>query len=145
MKKVVLMCFILSGCVAPVPSEKIPNTKCLKGAFEIRQVYDDGFLLQSCQYLPYTGTWLCTGPDAFLKTDTRKEPWNNYAEGMQLITPLSASCLVQNGTYKYTTVMGIKRTIMNLSGENSEIPNPEYEKWNAEQDAKKVETNTENK
>lgn len=138
------MALILCGCAVP-PPEKIPNTKCIKGDFEIQQVYDDGFLLKACQYLPHTGIWHCPGPDAFLKVKTSKDPWNNYAEGMHLTTPLSASCLVQNGTYKYTTVLGVERTIINLSGGKSQIPNPEYEKWKAEQDSKNVEENTDSK
>lgn len=137
MKKIICaISVMLSGCIVSTPPKTIPNTKCIKGVFEIQQVVDDGFLLSECQYLPYTGIWHCPGPDAFFKVDTSKEPWNNFAEGMQLRTPENATCLVRNGTYKYTTAIGSERTIINLAGEHSEVPNPEYEKWKAEQDAK---------
>ena len=127
---------MLSGCIVSIPPKTIPNSKCIKGVFEIQQVVDEGFLLSQCQYLPYTGIWHCPGPDAFFKVDTSKEPWNSFAEGMQLRTPENATCLVYDGTYKYTTAVGRERTIINLGGELSEIPNPEYETWKAEQDAK---------
>lgn len=137
MKKIICaIAVVLSGCVAPIPQKTIPNTKCIKGVFEIQQVVDEGFLLSECQYLPYTGIWHCPGPDAFFKVDTSKEPWNSLAEGMQLRTPENATCLVHDGTYKYTTAMGRERTVINLGGELSEISNPEYETWKAEQDVK---------
>lgn len=78
MKKIIcVITVVLSGCVAPIPQKTIPNTKCIRGVFEIQQVFDDGFLLSECQYLPYTGIWHCSGPDAFFKVDISKEPWNS--------------------------------------------------------------------
>ena len=61
------------------------------------------------------------------------------------ILPLGEYCLIQDGNYSYNNTVGTKHTVMKLKVVESQIPNPEYEKWKAEQDAKKIETNTENK
>lgn len=136
-KTLLLLPAILIGCVTIKPSETIRNPECLKSEWEIQQVLDNGFLLSECENRPYVGR-TCYGLSAFFETNTKKKSWKDWGEGMVL--PVNSSnndCLVRDGTYKYTTNMGIERTIVKLKGVENSIPNPAYKEWKAEQNEKK--------
>lgn len=121
MKKLFLVSLLLSGCAAFEPSKEMDNPKCIHDRlYKITQVVDDGFLLTECH--PSMAGWLCTGPDAFHKENVSIAPWNSFAEGMYLKSISGTTCLVQSGTYKYTTVLGVERTIVNLVGDYTRIP-----------------------
>ncbi|HNY25490.1 MAG TPA: hypothetical protein PKJ33_03015 [Alphaproteobacteria bacterium] len=137
-KSLLILPLILCGCVVPPPAT-INNPECLESEWEIQQVLDDGFLLRECENNPYIGR-TCYGISAFFETNTKKKSWKDWGEGMVLpANSANNDCLARDGTYKYTTTMGIERTVMKLKGIENNIPNPEYKEWKAEQDKKQKE------
>ena len=146
MKKIFLLSTLFfTSCAVfrNVPPETIPNPECITGTFVIVQVLDDGFLLSACRYLPYSGVWLPTGPDAFFKVNTKKAPWNEFGEGMHLYTPLNNTCLKHDGTYKYTNALSQERIIMKVKGDDVNIPNPQYDEWKRANEQKTQEQKSE--
>ena len=164
MKKALLViALILSACVnstTPVPPETIRNPQCFNShAIKIFQFNEDISLVQTMYCYPSeddtktyrkcnAGTYL---QDGIYAMDLRKEltakEWKEVSKEIYDGYTISFGkyCLVKDGNYSYNNTAGTKHTVMKLKMVESQIPNPEYEKWKAEQDAKKVETNTENK
>lgn len=161
MKKTLLViALILTGCVAQTPSETIRNPQCFNSyAFKIVQLNDDVSLIQTVYCEPSiddtktarecnAGMYLQDGVEAMnLRKQVSASRWKELSKTIYdgKIYTLGDNCLVQDGNYTYNNVIGSKKTIRQLKMVESQIPNPKYEKWKAEQDAKKIETNTENK
>lgn len=155
MKRIICaISLMLSGCVASLPpSETIRSDKCLDVDFaKIVQISDDVVLvnLYRC-YRWYAGTgWAhdetCSYPGgekvlddgAFFAIDKKQfiKPEELY-DGRQF--GVGSDCFAEDGTYSYISTIGTKKTIRKIKITSSQVPNPEYEKWKAEQDAKKQE------
>lgn len=152
MKKFILAIpVVLAGCFADVPPpETIRSDKCFNVDYaEIVQILDDVVLVNLYQCYAwrvgygwerdttcsYSGGESVVDDMAFFAID--KKQFTNPSElydGRKF--EVGDGCFAENGTYSYVTTIGTKKTIRKIKIIKSQVPNPEYEKWKAEQDKK---------
>lgn len=162
MKKTLLViALILSACVnstTPIPPETIRNPQCFNShAIKIFQFNEDMSLIQTVYCYPSEDDTKTSRSCKSIRTvqdngniyamDLRKEltakEWKEVSKEIYdgYMIALGNYCLIKEGNYSYNNTVGAKHTVMKLKMVKSQIPNPEYEKWKSEQDAKKVEKN----
>lgn len=166
MKKVILLGLLLCSCVGlttqPVPPKTIRNPDCFPShELKVFQVNDKYSLIQLYYCHPADGDTdvarSCKarrqqmfGGEVFA-TDMRQvigeKDWKIESKKLYdgYTVTFGAYCMVLDGTYTYYNTIGTKKTIRKLKMIESQIPNPEYKKWQEEQAAKNHETTNNNK
>lgn len=135
MKKFLLVIpLMLAGCSTLFgPVETIRNPQCTSiGEIQIIQIGKDVSLAEAVFYNE-TG-WRKS--DVIVKTEDLQIWDGDRYDDEWLSLKNGPACAVLDGTYSYTTVMGAQKTLIKITFRRSEIPNPEYEIWKAEQDKK---------
>ena len=131
MKKLFLILPIaFCGCAEiseiSAPSETIRNSKCENVEhFKVFQAYDSGALATACEEKSYGE--MCLGQDVFFPPKKGEE----YFDGKRIKVE-DGQCFIYEGTYKYTTMMKVQRTLPKVKIGSSDVPNPAYKQWQKE-------------
>lgn len=160
-KKAILLSLVLcscSGLLAPeAPKKTIRNPECFPShALKVFQV-DDKYSLVQLYYCYETNGDTDTNRscksglrkqfnDEIFAADMRQvigeKDWKTETKKLYdgYTVALGPYCMVPDGTYTYYNTIGTKKTIRKLKMIESEIPNPEYQKWQEEQAEKDQES-----
>ena len=144
MKKVLLLCLILAGCVGLIaPPETIRNEKCLDfDKMKVFQITNDGILAHLCPdnypsyYRDSYDACVVHGDLVWLPV---KKKDNDYVDEQKVQLP-NKKCFMADGVYRYTTRQEIERSVRKIKIADANVANPafaEYQRQQAEQLTKK--------
>lgn len=136
MKKLLLILpLVLCACLMS-PSETIRNPECTTiTRIQIKQLNKDTSL--AVALFEILGGWRTE--DVAIKTENLKI-WSGDRYDGENIYFSNDLCAILDGTYSYTTVIGGGKTIRKIKFINSQIPNPDYTKWQEERAKKEQES-----
>ncbi len=158
----IVLTFLLSACVLeqpiqPAPAEFLRAETCINtDRVEVFQYGDEITLLkvymcqndlkypaEECKKLTKYNGYIYDYDKHLVAVNTKqfigKEKALKDHMFDESVIGLGGGCIVPDGTYSYTTAMGIQKTVQKvryLSPKEAKKPNPEYEKWKVEQEAK---------
>lgn len=135
MKKLVLILpIIMCGCANhskmfdPAPSKTIINSKCEDiQSYRVIQVLDKGALALACD-----SEYGCAGMVVFVPNGKDEMLYDD-----KIIKPEFEKCIAYSGVYKYENRQEMLKTVPKLKFIDSEVSNPEYDRWLKEQDRSK--------
>jgi len=104
------------------PPKTIRNNKCESiNSFQVFQVLDYYVLANVCD--DYSSNY-CYGHVVYIQREKGKIYYDDQRINVQL-----GECPIYVGTFQYVTRDGLVKTVPKVKFINSEIPNPEYNKW----------------
>lgn len=139
MKKILLsVLFLLASCVSTTetfsPAKTMRNPECKDiDVIDVMQVLDNFILGEVCE--EYSSHY---GDDKYCKLENEhyvylaKKKGEIYYDNQKIKVP-EGKCITYVGSYTYRTKGGFDRTVPKIKMIDSEIPNPEYQKWEKEQ------------
>ena len=139
MKKILLIAlFLVAGCVSTTgmfaPSKTIRNPECKDiDVIDVSQVLDNFILGDVCEKYSYYswGKRYCEYENEHWVYLAKKKG-EVYYDNQKIQVPEN-KCITYVGSYTYETKGGFNKTVPKVKMIDAEIPNPEYQKWEKEQ------------
>ena len=137
-KSFIMLSLLLTACVGsqnddlhttsifnPAPAQTIRNEKCENvPAIKLFQVLDNFALAYTCEERSYSDEYSCYGMTVYVPKNKNELFYDD-----KIIEPKEGQCISYNGTYKYESRNGAQHTVPKVKIIESELPNPEYQKW----------------